>query len=123
MPVFPEPIESKHRLSEGATQYDPESTAPQFQALSPEERERLRDEVVEACQPVAQNWPMKTFAYRNPLRGWEHLPFDNAIREAKHLLARISQMCCLTLACNLRQPFENKGIDAFHAELTGEPNG
>jgi hypothetical protein len=29
---------------------------------------------------------MKTFAYRNPLRGWEHLPFDEAIREAKHLL-------------------------------------
>jgi uncharacterized protein YbcC (UPF0753/DUF2309 family) len=29
---------------------------------------------------------MKTFAYRNPLRGWEHLPFDKAIREAKHLL-------------------------------------
>ncbi len=71
MPVLQEPIES---------------TEPQFQALAPEERKRLRDEVVEACQPVAQNWPMKTFAYRNPLRGWEHLPFDKAIREAKHLL-------------------------------------
>ena len=67
-------------------QYDLKSTGPQFQALSPEERKRLRDEVVEACQPVAQNWPMKTFAYRNPLRGLEHLPFDTAIREAKHLL-------------------------------------
>ena len=29
---------------------------------------------------------MKTFAYRNPLRGWEHLPFDDAVREAKHVL-------------------------------------
>jgi uncharacterized protein YbcC (UPF0753/DUF2309 family) len=67
-------------------QYNPQSTAPQFQALASEERKRLRREVVEACQPVAQNWPMKTFAYRNPLRGWEHLPFDTAIREAKHLL-------------------------------------
>jgi uncharacterized protein YbcC (UPF0753/DUF2309 family) len=86
MPVFPVPFESKHRLAESAMQYDPESTGPQCQALSPEERKRLRDEVVEACQPVAQNWPMKTFAYRNPLRGWEHLPFDKAIREAKHLL-------------------------------------
>ena len=54
--------------------------------LSPEERNRVRDEVTEACKPIAQSWPMKTFAYRNPLRGWEHLPFDEAIREAKHLL-------------------------------------
>ena len=54
--------------------------------LSPEERNRVRDEVVEACKPIAQSWPMKTFAYRNPLRGWEHLPFDEAVREAKHLL-------------------------------------
>ena len=58
--------------------------------LSPEEWNRVRDEVAErvaeACNPIAQSWPMKTFAYRNPLRGWEHLPFDEAIREAKHLL-------------------------------------
>ena len=67
-------------------QYDPESTAPQFQDLASEERKRLRDEVIKAGQPVAQNWPMKTFSYRNPLRGWEHLPFDEAIREANHLL-------------------------------------
>ncbi len=87
--VFPETIEGKHRLAEGAMQYDPESTGPQCQALSPEERKRLRREVVEACKPVAQNWPMKTFAYRNPLRGLEHLPFDEAIREAKHLLGEI----------------------------------
>ncbi|MCH7988904.1 MAG: DUF2309 family protein, partial [Planctomycetes bacterium] len=86
MPVFSEPIESKRSLAEGAMQCDPELTGPQCQALSPEERKHLRSEVVEACQPVAQNWPMKTFAYRNPLRGWEHLPFDKAIREAKHLL-------------------------------------
>ena len=88
MRVLSEPIEieSNRRLADGATQYDPEPTGPQCQALSLEERNRLRDEVVEACQPVAQNWPMKTFAYRNPLRGLEHLPFDEAIREAKHLL-------------------------------------
>jgi len=39
------------------------------------------------------------------------------------LLSRISQMSCLTLACNLRQPFENKGFDAFHANVIGEPHG
>ena len=67
-------LENHHGLGEGAMQ------------LSPEERNRVRDEVAEACKPIAQSWPMKTFAYRNPLRGWEHLPFDEAIREAKHLL-------------------------------------
>ena len=88
MRVFPEPteIESDRGLADGATQYDPESTGSQFQALSPDERTCLRDDVVAACQPVAQNWPMKTFAYRNPLRGLEHVPFDKAIHEAKHLL-------------------------------------
>jgi hypothetical protein len=54
--------------------------------LSPAQREQVRQTVAEACQSIAQSWPMKTFAYRNPLRGWEHLPFDDAIREAKHLL-------------------------------------
>jgi uncharacterized protein YbcC (UPF0753/DUF2309 family) len=80
MSSFPEPIESKGSLA------DMESTGPQLQALSPEERKSLRRDVVEACNPVAQNWPMKTFAYRNPLRGLEHLPFDKAVREGKHLL-------------------------------------
>ncbi|MBC8352765.1 MAG: DUF2309 domain-containing protein [Planctomycetes bacterium] len=54
--------------------------------LSPEERNRVRDEVAEACKPIAQSWPMKTFAYRNPLRGWESLPFDDAVRKAKNVL-------------------------------------
>ena len=78
--VVTQVIESERISSEPASQ--------RFQSLSSEERERerVRDEVVEACKPVAQNWPMKTFAYRNPLRGLEHLPFDKAIREAKHLL-------------------------------------
>ncbi|MEE2707732.1 MAG: DUF2309 domain-containing protein [Planctomycetota bacterium] len=63
-----------------------EPTLRGVHALSAEEREQVRNEVTEACQPIAQSWPMKTFAYRNPLRGWEHLPFDTAIGEAKHLL-------------------------------------
>jgi hypothetical protein len=54
--------------------------------LSLEKRDRLRELIAEACKPIAQSWPMKTFAYRNPLRGWEHLPFNAAIREAEHLL-------------------------------------
>ncbi len=61
-----------------------ELTSERAHSLSSEER--VRDAVAEACKPIAQSWPMKTFAYRNPLRGWEHLPFDEAIREAKYLL-------------------------------------
>lgn len=55
-------------------------------ALSCEERDHLGQQVVEASGPVAQSWPLKTFAYRNPLRGLEHLPFDQAVRQAKHAL-------------------------------------
>ena len=41
----------------------------------------------------------------------------------RQLLSRISQMSWLPLAHDLRQSFENKGFDAFHANVTGEPNG
>ena len=37
--------------------------------------------------------------------------------------SHISQMSCLALACNLRHTLANKGFDAFHAKVTGEPNG
>ena len=55
---------------------------------------------------------------------WPFLPMGEAGRWlAETILSRISQMSCLTLAHDLRQPFENKGFDAFHANITGEPNG
>jgi uncharacterized protein len=49
-------------------------------------RERLREIVAEACRPIGPYWPMKTFAYYNPLRDLEHLPFAEAIGEARHLM-------------------------------------
>lgn len=55
-------------------------------ALSDEERESLRLSVVEACEPVSPVWPLKTFAYRSPVRGLEYLPFDQAVRAGKRLL-------------------------------------
>lgn len=45
----------------------------------------LREQIEEAVEPVSQFWPMKTFVHHNPIHGLEHLPFDEAIREAKHL--------------------------------------
>lgn len=46
----------------------------------------LRAIVDEACQPIGPYWPMKTFAYYNPIRDLEHLPFARAIEEANQLL-------------------------------------
>jgi uncharacterized protein YbcC (UPF0753/DUF2309 family) len=54
--------------------------------LSMSIREQLRAMVAEACRPIGPYWPMKTFAYYNPLRDLEHLPFAEAIGEAKHLI-------------------------------------
>ncbi|MEE3367917.1 MAG: DUF2309 domain-containing protein [Planctomycetota bacterium] len=48
--------------------------------------EQLREQVIAACNSIAQSWPMKTFAYRNPLRGWESLPFDEAVSEGRQLI-------------------------------------
>ena len=38
-------------------------------------------------------------------------------------LGDTSQMSCLALICNLRHTLQDKGFDAFHAKVTGEPNG
>ena len=54
--------------------------------MRPEERESLREQVLEAGHSAAQIWPLKTFAYRNPLRGYEHLSFDDAVREGAQVL-------------------------------------
>ena len=48
--------------------------------------ERLRVIVAEACRPIGPYWSMKTFAYYNPLRDLEYLPFAEAIGEAQHLI-------------------------------------
>jgi uncharacterized protein YbcC (UPF0753/DUF2309 family) len=45
----------------------------------------LHQQIEEAVEPVSQFWPMKAFVHHNPIHGLEHLPFDEAIREAKHL--------------------------------------
>ncbi len=55
-------------------------------SISPNDRNRLLAIVEEACRPIGPYWPMKTFAYYNPLRDLEHLPFSDAVGEAQHLL-------------------------------------
>ena len=54
--------------------------------MQSEKRETVRAQVLEAGGPAAQIWPLKTFAYRNPVRGYEHLPFDEAVREAARVI-------------------------------------
>lgn len=51
-----------------------------------EERVRLRSQVELAAEIIAPFWPMRTFIYRNPLQGLEHLPFDQAVRRGRALL-------------------------------------
>ncbi len=45
----------------------------------------LRQLIDEAVEPVSQFWPMKGYVSHNPIQGLEHLPFDEAMRQAKHL--------------------------------------
>ena len=54
--------------------------------MNSDDRQALRQQVTEAARPVAQIWPLKTFAYRNPVRGYENLPFDEGIREAASVI-------------------------------------
>ncbi|MDA0205782.1 MAG: DUF2309 domain-containing protein [Acidobacteria bacterium] len=63
-----------------------------MRTLSAEERDGVRQQVEEACQPVAQLWPLRTFAYRSPVRGYEYLPFDEAVRAAHHTLGGVGYL-------------------------------
>lgn len=54
--------------------------------LSPEDRDRVRQIVLDACEPIAPFWPMRTMVAQNPLHGLEYLPFDEAVRKGKDLL-------------------------------------
>ena len=51
-----------------------------------QQRDELRNEILGAAKSAAQIWPLRTFAYRNPVRGYEYLPFDDAVREGGHLI-------------------------------------
>ncbi len=54
--------------------------------MSSNQVQALRQQVLEAARPAAQIWPLKTFAYRNPVRGYEELPFDQGVREAAGMI-------------------------------------
>ena len=57
-----------------------------FPSLSAIDRERLWAQVKLAGDAVALNWPMRTFVARNPLMGYEHLSFNQAVRRASELM-------------------------------------
>ena len=54
--------------------------------LSPENRDQVRQIVLNASEPIAPFWPMRTMVAQNPIHGLEYLPFDQAVRKGKDLL-------------------------------------
>jgi hypothetical protein len=66
----------------GGTQLEDASKS----SLNETAREELRSLVSQAIEVIPPNWPLRTFAYRNPLLGFEHLPFEEAISQAKQLI-------------------------------------
>jgi len=49
------------------------------------EPQSIRTLVDQASATIARCWPLRTFIYRNPLQGFEQLPFDEAVRQGKRL--------------------------------------
>ena len=54
--------------------------------FSSEDRDQIRQIVLNASEPIAPFWPMRTMVAQNPLHGLEYLPFDQAVRKGKDLL-------------------------------------
>ncbi|PIR00637.1 MAG: hypothetical protein COV66_05645 [Nitrospinae bacterium CG11_big_fil_rev_8_21_14_0_20_45_15] len=50
------------------------------------DRDRVRQMVLDASEPIAPFWPMRTMVAQNPIHGLEYLPFDQAVRKGKELL-------------------------------------
>ena len=57
-----------------------------IQTLSQEERDRLRETVAQASEPIPPFWPMQIMVAQNPMHGLEYLTFDEAVRKGQHLL-------------------------------------
>ncbi|MGV7221502.1 MAG: DUF2309 domain-containing protein [Nitrospinales bacterium] len=55
-------------------------------SLSQEDRDQVRQIVLNASDPIAPFWPMRTMVAQNPIHGFEYLPFDQAVRKGKDLL-------------------------------------
>ena len=55
-------------------------------SLSQEDRDQVRQIILNASEPIAPFWPMRTMVAQNPIHGLEYLPFDQAVRKGKHLL-------------------------------------
>ncbi len=54
-------------------------------SYSESQRMELRSHVNLAGDVVARLWPMRTFISRNPLQGFEHLPFEEGVQEGERL--------------------------------------
>ena len=54
--------------------------------ISPQDRDQIRQIVLDASEPIAPFWPMRSMVAQNPLHGLEYLPFDQAVRKGKDLL-------------------------------------
>jgi len=53
---------------------------------SPENRDQIRQIVLDASEPIAPFWPMRTMVAQNPIHGLEYLPFGQAVQKGKDLL-------------------------------------
>jgi len=54
--------------------------------LSLKDRDHVRQTVLNASEPIAPFWPMRTMVAQNPIHGLEYLPFDEAVRKGKRLI-------------------------------------
>lgn len=65
--------------------HNPHREASMTHEYTDAQRMELRSHVNLAGEVIARLWPMRTFISRNPLQGFEDLPFEDGVREGERL--------------------------------------
>ena len=49
-------------------------------SFSPEDRDQVKQLILDASEPITLFWPMRSMVAQNPRHELEYLPFDQAVR-------------------------------------------
>lgn len=118
-------LKSAKDVLTGAGRTDHRTAIPVYPERTKSERRLIRERVAQAAVAIPRSWPIRRFIYRNPLQGFEHLPFEQALRRGKSILGGKGLLSNRTYRTLYREGrISEEGItEALQRCLTAAPYG